>query len=305
MKSDNVIFSVSYGGSALSDHEMNVRDLAPALLALGELIEDANKILNNDKTKVVVNIKATEPGSVIVALSAHQDLISQAIGLFSSDGVNSVLNLLDILKILGLSVGGGGLGVIGIIKWIKNRKITNVTKLEMGDYRLELEGGEAKIVKKTEIELFKAISIRKSIETIIHTPLQKDGVDNVTFEVEGNKEIIKKEEAESFLTPTVEQELLGEADVEQNLQIVNICFQEGGKWRFSDGNANFFADILDKDFLQIVQKNEVAFAKDDVLRVKMHRKQYITPSGIKTDYTITKIMDHRSAVVQIKLPFSE
>lgn len=304
MKNDNVVFSVSYDGSALSDHEMNVKDLAPALLALGELIEEANKILNDDKTKVVVNIKATKPGSVVVSLSAHQDLISQAIGLFNSDGMNSLLNLLEILKILGLS-SGGGLGVIGIIKWIKNRKITNVTKLEMGDYNLELEGGEAKIVKNTEIKLFQALSIRKNIETIIRSPLQKDGVENVIFEVDGKKETIKKEEADSFITPTVEQELLGEADVEQNLQIVNICFQEGGKWRFSDGNASFFADILDKDFLQIVQKNQVAFAKDDVLRVTMHRKQYITNGGIKTDYTIIKVLGHRSAMVQIKLPFSE
>ena len=39
-------FSIKYEGSALANHEMNVKDLAPALLAAGELFEEINAILN-------------------------------------------------------------------------------------------------------------------------------------------------------------------------------------------------------------------------------------------------------------------
>jgi hypothetical protein len=300
MNNNSVLFSVSYDGEALANHEMNVKDIAPALLALGELIEEANRMLNGDKTKVAVNIKATEPGSIIVALTAHQDLLSQAISLFDSEGVNAFLNLKEILKILG--IGGGG--VLGLIKWIKGREIKNVTRVDTGDFKIELEDGEVTVTKKVEIELFQAIKIRKNIETIVNRPLKKDGVEAVSFKVDNNEGVIVKDEADYFVAPIVEQEILGETEIEQSLQIVNISFQEGGKWRFSDGNATFYADILDIAFLETVQKNEVAFAKDDVLQVKMHRKQYMTDAGIRADYTVLKVLGHRSAAVQIKLPFN-
>ena len=85
---------------------------------------------------------------------------------------------------------------------------------------------------------------------------------------------------------------------------MNISFQPGGKWRFSDGNATFFADILDEEFVEKVQRNMTSFAKDDVLRVKLKRKQSILSGSIKTDYIILKVLDHRSAAITIKLPFN-
>lgn len=101
------------------------------------------------------------------------------------------------------------------------------------------------------------------------------------------------------------EEVLKDDEIEQNLQIVNISFQDGGKWRFTDGNATFYADILDKDFLARVEKNQAAFAHDDILRVRLKRRQAVsTAGGLKTEYTIISVLEHRSAVVTLKLPFA-
>ncbi|WP_164672344.1 hypothetical protein [Pseudomonas viridiflava] len=50
---------IVYDGPALQTHEMEVSNLAPALLALGELFEEANTTLNDYRTKVSVNVKGS------------------------------------------------------------------------------------------------------------------------------------------------------------------------------------------------------------------------------------------------------
>ena len=301
---NSATFRVKYDGSALASHEMDVKDLAPALLAIGELIEEANRTLNGSGVGIQVNIKAHEPGCIDVVLNAIQSTYTQATQMFNSDDVNAFLNVAQILSYLGFFTLGGG-GLIQLIKWLKNRPIKSITTVDTGDYRIELEDGTARVFKEQEVKLFSVFKIRKSIETIIYKPLKKEGIEKVSFrEDNGEGTEIIKDEGDYFVAPPVPEELIDEVEIEQSLQIINIAFQEGGKWKFSDGNATFFADIVDDEFVNKVQKNQAAFAKDDILRVKMKRRQVITPIGIKTEYTITKVVEHRSAAVTIKLPFS-
>lgn len=307
MSQNNTTFKISYDGPALAGHEMNVRDFAPALLAIGDLLDEANLALNGSKTKVVVNIKATEAGSIDVLLSVVQDIFTQAQTLFSGEGINAFLNAKELLFTL-LGIGGGSTGVVNIILWLKNRPIKNITRIEVGKFKITVADGDTRVVTENEIRLFGMIKIRKSLEAIIKTPLEKEGINKVTFsdsETTDTNPIqeIEKEQIEFFDAPKLEEELIDQSEIEANLQIINISFLENGKWRFSDGNATFYAEISDADFVGKIKNNEEVFAKDDILKVKMDRKQYLSDGAIKTDYEITKILNHRSAAIQIKLPF--
>ena len=72
-------FSIAYDGPALHDGAMDVRDLAPALLAVGQLFDAANNILNSDHTKVSVNVTATGDGSFEVFLELAQTHVQQIV----------------------------------------------------------------------------------------------------------------------------------------------------------------------------------------------------------------------------------
>ncbi len=303
MENGKIIFNVKYDGAALANNEMNVKDFASALLSIGELLEEVNSWINKDKANIEVNIKATEKGSVKIWLSVAQNLVQQATSLFNSDGVNAVINAKEMLCMLGICGGGG---VIGLIKWRKNRKIENVTKLSDGNFKIELQNGEMRIFKENEVKLFRMLTIRKKLEAFIKKPLDKEGIDSVSFsdnEKFKDEQKISKEDKDYFIAPEVAQELIDERDIETNLTIINISFQPDGKWKFSDGIAVFFADIEDFEFISKVQKNQAAFAKDDILKVILHRKQFIFEGNIKTEYIVKKVTDHRSAAVQIELPF--
>ena len=54
---------LSYGGPAVEDGSMNVRDLAPAMLAVGDLFDATNLLLNGRSANVEVNVRATRTGS--------------------------------------------------------------------------------------------------------------------------------------------------------------------------------------------------------------------------------------------------
>lgn len=299
-------FQISYDGPALASNEMDIKELAPALLALGELFDDANKLLNGDKVKVAVNIKATSPGSLNIDFSLVQDILNQARTLFGSDGATAIVNAKELLGLLFLGCGGGGIGLFKLISWIKGRKIKSVTKIEDGKFKIEVEDGEVKVTNEREIKLFSSINIRKRVEAIVK-PLKSEGVEKIKFigsdqGVEASEVI--KDQVDYFEAPKIEEEIIDEKEVEMNLQIVNISFQEDGKWRFSDGNSTFYADIVDEEFNNQIQQNEKYFAKDDLLKVKAVMKQSIVNGSIKTEYIILKVLEHRSAVVQIKLPFN-
>ena len=96
---------------------------------------------------------------------------------------------------------------------------------------------------------------------------------------------------------------LDDDEMEMNLQLVNIAFQDANKWRFSDGNATFYADVLDSDFLNKVQFSEISFSKGDILKAKVRRVQYLRNNDMKTEYQIIKIIDHKKGLSQLSMPF--
>jgi hypothetical protein len=54
-------FLVAYDGPEVAGGHMDVADLAPALLGIGEACREANAILNGDRATVSVRIRAVQP----------------------------------------------------------------------------------------------------------------------------------------------------------------------------------------------------------------------------------------------------
>ena len=76
---------VRYDGPAMRSHEMEVKQLAPALLAMARAFEAMQKDVDPD-ARVSLNVKATREGSFAVDLLVH--LANEASDFLNGTTVN-------------------------------------------------------------------------------------------------------------------------------------------------------------------------------------------------------------------------
>lgn len=300
---DSANFQVTYSGQALNNHEMDVRELAPALVAIADLLEEANLIVNGGGSKIIVNVHGSfKSGSFGIDFTVIQNIVQNVMNVFNSDGITAATNLLSLLGLKDF-----GTGLIHFIQKLKNKKIEKVETLDNKRVRITIESSETIEVEGSVLDLYKNQRIRDSLEKVITQPLSKTGIDEFRSGVSGSTDqvIVKKEDKDLFELPIIEDEILGENITEAYLQIISLSFKEDYKWKFSRGDAAFFAIIEDKNFLASVTKNEIHFSIDDILKVKLLAKDSLTSSGIRTEYRITEVIEHRSAARQLNLPMTD
>lgn len=302
-------FRIVYDGPALQEHTMDVRDLAPALLAMGDVLEEANYVLNGERAKVSVQVKASfKTGCFPIDLDVVQSLANQIKDLLATHAVANAKEILDLLGIgaydaaKGVAVGACG-GLFALIKWLRGRKPTGIELLNNGTVRVICDN-ESYETEQRVLELYRCYKLRQALEAAILKPLEKPGIQSFAIQTTVGKFFeIERGMADWFRAPAPESEDMGKTEYETNLQLVSLSFREDNKWRFSEGATTFYATIADERFLDGINKNEVSFSKGDILKAHVRKHQWLAGEELKTEYVIKEVKEHRRASVQMKLPF--
>lgn len=291
-------FKISYSGPSLDSGAMDVRELAPALLAIGSLLEESNRVLNGSSSSVYVKVKHFEDGSFGISFEVFQKLSDQLIGLLTGETVTAATNLVGLLGFAGASY----ITLWGLIKKLKGRKPQKVTQLENGNISVYF-GQEIVTISDPVFQLYRDVNVRKHLCNALQ-PLEKQGIDEIKIVSEGQLiESATKAELPYFQTPEIEDELIAEDERIAVFSIHSLSFKDDNKWRLSDGTNTFFVTIKDAGFLEKVNQDLISFSKGDILRIRLLVRTWTVKEGIKTEYEAREIIDHQSGTKQYALPF--
>lgn len=290
---------LTYDGPALQAHTMDVRALAPALLAFGDLCEETGRLIYGEATTTRVEVKASfRTGSFGIDLSVAPQLMQQVMSWLHGDTASSLANGAAILGV----VGATGKGLIETLRWLKNRRIKRIEATPNGR-RILTQDDDSLLVEENVILLLQSRAIRTHLQSVIE-PIEHDGINKVVFGDDSSiGVVIEREDAQYFHVPPPEDDLISEESRVIPFSIVSISFKDDNKWRLFDGQSTVYVTMNDADFLDRVNKNLVRFSKGDILLAETRITHWQTTNGLRTEYVIAKILEHRPGATQIRLPF--
>lgn len=274
--------TLQYEGDALDAGTMEVRQLAPALLAAGEAIRHAHAILGIAGPAPQVEVRATRPGSFIVDLIvADLPLLRRAVDLLASTGPTAAANL--------TALAGAVISSFSLVRRLRGRKIAATEEIEPGLIRLVLEDGIVIEASPQSLQLALDVAYRRSVRRVIEPVASEEGIRSVTVSSDTQSETVADADVPAFEIPPLTEEDLGESESEVVLRPVNVAFTEGNKWRFNDGESTFHASIEDANFIRAVEEGAERFAKNDLLRVQLRIRQTRDAEGtLRTERAITQ-----------------
>lgn len=301
-------FTMSFDGPALKEGRIDVRQLAPALLALGRMIETANRTLNGAEHPVKVEAVATQIGSFEVVIDVLLPYWETLRGLLTSQDMDGALKLAEALGLIGTA--GGGL--IWLLRRLRGKPITSATRDHNGQIVIRFpddKGNETSIVVPADtLRLYQELAVQRELKSLLDT-LATEGMETITFIPRDKPKEpaypvqLTRDDRQIVQPVEMPSETVIDTTQRMALSIRSLAFTEGNKWRLFDGQNVITATIEDKNFLDQVDRSLARFAKGDVLICQVRTIQKQTPEGLKTEHTVLQVIEHRPAPTQMTINF--
>jgi hypothetical protein len=303
LPADSAGFVVSFDGPGAVDGRIDVRELAPALLSLGKLLDAANLRIYGERQPIRIDAKAVSSGSFEVLLEAVRTGWDTLTALIDAKDAQHAKSLLEWIGIL---AGTGLPALIALYRFLDGRKPTRVARAENGQFLIEVDGKTITVPLEV-MRLYQDIVVNRAFSELL-SAVEGDKVDRIEFRPEGAPKsqpslTLTKADRKAVTIETPAPDVVVDETRRVALSIRSLAFQEGNKWRLFDGQNTITATIEDKAFVERVDANLERFAKGDVLVCEVRTIQTQGVDGLKTEHAVLKVIEHRPAPTQIRLPF--
>ena len=300
-------FKVTFEGEEFDGGEIDVRDLAPTLLALGELVQAANHALNGDRAAAQLKVAATDKGCFVALLAVDVSWLADMLDTLSahSDRMVAADQLVELLLKVGGGIGTGVFGVIGAVRFLRGRRPDSIEPKGDGTTSIVVNG-TAIIVQDQTVALLRDVRTREAIESLGKRARNVAGLKRLKFDDGSDTEPLELERKDFEVMRVPEPSDDAVLEVSRRvawLQVVSVHFQGGYKWRFSDGGERpFTAEMEDQVFRERVQRGDLALNANDKVRCRLREEQVVSSGSAltKTAY-VEEVLDYRESPRQIDL----
>jgi hypothetical protein len=282
--------TIRYDGPALVGHDMDVQDLAPALLALADIVQIANRKFNGDRASMRVLVNAdVEQKCFQLDLSLVQSLLDQANTFFGKDAVATART---IAEIIGLTGGVGGT-LFGLYKWLFGKKDEipdggiSFTKSEATGTTIVNITGDGNTVEVTNqvAALASDPEVMKRVKAVLK-PLQNPDYTDFSILEEDRLVIqIDREEAAGIIAAPTPALISEEADEGDDTYAVGPAwvdtshFRGTAKWTLLWSGQRIDAK-MPEEFIRQFQANELIVVPNTKLTVRMKVETKVDQAGM-------------------------
>ena len=299
-------FEIAFEGDPFEDGEIDVRDLAPALLAFGNVVQAANKVLNGDRAEARLKVAATDKGSFVAVLTMDVGFLADMLDAVNAHPQRVVAadQLMDLLIKAG-TIAGAPLCLFAAIKALKGKRPDKVETL--GDGTTEITINQTTfVVDDRTVALLQDLPTREAVEDLGTKAARVDGLDNLRIGADSEAvEAVRLAltDLPSLKVPPVQDE--PDTEITHRdvwLKIVSVHFRDGYKWRFSDGGERpFTADMEDAEFQNKVQEGILALNANDAIRCRLREEQSLTASNLLKVIYVEEVLEFRPGARQMNL----
>lgn len=300
-------FEIAFEGDPFDDGEIDVRDLAPTLLAFGNVVQAANKALNGDRADARLKVAATDHGSFVAALTMDVGWLTDMLDAVSAHPQRVVAadQLMDLLIKAGTIVGGGAVGLFAAIKVLGGKRPEKVEPRGGGTTEITINQ-TALVVDDRTVALLQDLPTREAVEDLGAKAARVDGLDNLRIGTDSDEaEAVRfaRSDLPSLMVPPEPDEPDTEITHRDAwLKIVSVHFRDGYKWRFSDGGEGpFTAEMEDAEFQNKVQEGLVALNANDAIRCRLRDEQSLSASSLLKTVYVEEVLEHRPGARQMNL----
>jgi hypothetical protein len=285
-------FTITYDGPALGSGRMEIRQLAPAMMGMADLVERSAGVLYGPTAGVSIEVAADFKRS-----SFSFDVVAIVLAVASQVGfdINTLLTL--------IGIDGGGL--IGLLRWRRGRPVASIERVEGDSYQVTTDDGDTIIVNGGTVNLYRNSVVRYALAATVE-PLKAEGVEELRLGRGRRAEVvITADEIPYFDAPAEGEEVLQDRVSREFLEIVGLSFNPNNVWRFRMPDGTTFTSPVSHDrvFWRQVEQREIQFADGDVLEVDLHARvtRDASTGDLRADRRIVRVVRLIPAPRQIDL----
>lgn len=285
-----VQFRVSYDGPEVQAGRMEIRDLAPAMLSMAQLIEHSAQVLHGTNASIRVEIKADfRQGSFSFAVVALTEIGRQ---IAESVDIDAVLK----------AIGIAGTGLFGLLKWLRGRKVREVVRTDSDNVSVVTEDGDTMTVSNSTVLIFNNSQVRVDASGVVE-PLRKDGITEFRAGRGDVAEVtVTTDDARSFDSPPpAAEQVLQDKVASEIVAVAGLSFEGGRKWRLRLADGTPFTSELDAAFMRRVGTHDVVFGAGDLLEIELRTVTFHDGTHLRATREVIRVVRHIPAPKQLDL----